>query len=116
MHSLLNSAIDKADILLLQEPWISKELTTITHPWFTPIIPSPKEGKRPRVISFILKNGAFETTERIDLINDEDCQILDIKSNNFDTFRIINVYNEKQQKNDIQTHQRGASKIRNRND
>ena len=95
MQSLLNSAINKADILFLQEPWISKDLTTITHPTFNSII--PRTNRRPRVITFISKSCPFEATERTDLINDKDYQIIDIKSTNFENLRVINIYNEKHQ-------------------
>src|SRR4051812_9326554 len=104
MQSLLNSTINNADILFLQEPWISKDLTTIQHPTFNSIIPRTNSNRRPRVITFISKTCPFEATERTDLINNEDYQIIDIRSNNLNNLRIINVYNEKYQNDQDQSY------------
>lgn len=99
MQSMLNSALNKTEIIFLQEPWVSKENNTITHPGFQPIITNLKEKRknRIRVLTFISKNIPFEISNREDLINDEDCQIIDLKSKEFGEIRIFNIYNERRQ-------------------
>ena len=95
MYLLLNSCLYKFDIIFIQEPWI-RNSSTITHSGYNSIIPIPLSNKRPRVITFYSKNMPFEITERQDLLNDEDCQIIDIRYNS-EVLRIFNIYNEKQQ-------------------
>ena len=73
MHSLLNAAVTTADIIFVQEPWLSKDyLSTIAYPTFKAIIPNSK--KRPRVITFIsTTTPTLEAIPRPDIIDDPDC-------------------------------------------
>src|ERR671914_485757 len=82
MHSILNAAVTTADIIFLQEPWLSADhQSTISHPAFKAIIPRPANNRRPRVITFFSTSSpSIRITERSDIINDEDCQIMDISS------------------------------------
>ena len=72
MHSLLNAAVTTADIIFIQEPWLSKDyLIIITYLTFRPIIPTIKT--RPRVITFISNIiPTLEVTPRPDIIDDPD--------------------------------------------
>src|SRR5690606_9310209 len=40
MHSILETAVKTADIVLLQEPWIGPNNTTVGHPSFNAICPN----------------------------------------------------------------------------
>ena len=97
MHSLLNAAATTADIIFVQEPWLSRDyLSTISHPTFKAIIPTSKT--RPRVITFISTIiPTLEATPRPDIIDDPDCQVIDIKTANIQQVRVYNIYNESQQ-------------------
>ena len=44
MHSLLDTASGKADLVLIQEPWISNQNTTVTHNSFRTLIPHSHTG------------------------------------------------------------------------
>ena len=94
MQSCLEFAKGKADIVLLQEPWISLENTTITHPAFTSIIPLIKN--RPRVLTFISKeNKGIKCTPRPDVLQDSDLQVLSLLASGLEEILLLNIYNEK---------------------
>ena len=94
MHSVLESAVGKIDIILFQEPWIGPENITVSHPAFTSIIPATK--LRPRVVAFISKaNCNIKCTPRPDISTDSDLQALSISMPNLKEFLLLNIYNEK---------------------
>ena len=94
MHSVLESAVGKIDIVLFQEPWIGPGNLTVSHPAFTSIIPVTK--LRPRVVTFISKaNCNIKCTPRPDISTDSDLQALSISMPNLKEFLLLNIYNEK---------------------
>ena len=94
MHSVLESAVRKIDIILFQEPWIGSENITVSHPAFTSIIPVTE--LRPRVVTFISKaNCNLKCTPRPDISTDNDLQALSISMPNLKEFLLLNIYNEK---------------------
>jgi ribonuclease HI len=97
MHSLLHTAHTRADIVLIQEPWISPSRTTISHPSFTPIIPPHSlPNQKIRTMAFISRTNPYLTvTPRLDITKDADIQILEITTPSIPSTQIINLYNER---------------------
>ena len=94
MHSVLESAVRKIDIILFQESWIESENITVSHSVFTSIIPVTE--LRSRVITFILKaNCNLKCTPRSNILTDNDLQALSISMSNLKEFLLLNIYNEK---------------------
>ena len=94
MHSVLESAVRKIDIVLFQEPWIRSENITVSHSAFTSIILVTE--LRSRVITFILKaNCNLKCTSRSDISTDNDLQALSILMPNLKKFLLLNIYNKK---------------------
>ena len=53
-------------------------------------------NKRARICAFVSKtNRKLNCTHRIDILNDSDCQILQISIENLRNLKLINLYNEK---------------------
>ena len=98
MQTCLENSINNADIVLMQEPWMSNDhVTTISHPAFNCIIPA-NTGVQPRVMAFVTKRNTVDmtVTPRPDICQDSDIQVLDISTNDLPNLLIFNVYNEKQ--------------------
>ena len=71
MHSVLESAVRKINIILFQELWIESENITVLYSVFTSIISVTK--LRSRVVIFILKtNHSLKYTLRSDILTDSD--------------------------------------------
>ena len=95
MHSVLETAVKNADILLLQEPWIGPKYTTVGHPTFVSILPKDTPSRRPRVAIFYSRAfPRLAVNVRSDLIDDEDILALEVSTPQLETFTIFNVYNE----------------------
>ena len=113
MHSVLESAVGKIDIVLFQEPWIGPGNITVSHPAFTSIIPVTE--LRPRVVTFISKaNCNIKCTPRPDISTDSDLQALSVSMPNLKEFLLLNIYNEKslQENSSEYTVERALSQIR----
>ena len=113
MHSVLESAVGKVDIVLFQEPWIGPQNITVSHPAFTSIIPATE--LRPRVVAFIAKaNCNLKCTSRPDISTDSDLQALSISMSNLKEFLLLNIYNEKSLREDSSeyTVERALSQIK----
>lgn len=97
MHSCLSAAVTTADIIFIQEPWIhTKFNTTISHPSFQAIVPNSQDNRRPRTLTFIsTTNPHLKVTPRPDIIDDPDCQVLDVALTTLETITFFNVYNER---------------------
>src|SRR5262245_51621669 len=92
MHTCLAAAVTTADIILIQEPWISKNNTTISHPSFQSIIPNTQGNRRPRTLAFIsTTNPHLKVTARPDILDDPDCQVLDVGSTTIPAVTIYNI-------------------------
>ena len=100
MHSCLSAAATTADIIFIQEPWISKEGGTIMHPSFQSIIPPTQGTQRPRTLTFVTTtNPHVKVTPKLDILSDPDCQVLDISTTQIPTITFFNVYNERNRGN-----------------
>ena len=113
MHSVLESAVGKVDIVLFQEPWIGPQNITVSHSAFTSIIPATE--LRSRVVAFIAKaNCNLKCTSRSDISTDSDLQALSISMPNLKKFLLLNIYNEKSLKEDSSeyTVERALSQIK----
>src|SRR5947209_112849 len=102
MYSLLNTAEKDIDIIITQEPWLSRDGNTISHASFHSYIANNNERARTDIyVSNVHKH--FTANIRNDIIDDGDVQIIDIHISN-EIFRIYNIYNER--KNNIYTSDR----------
>ena len=69
-------------------------------------------NKRAKVCAFVSKtNRKLNCTYRVDIVNDSDCQILQISIDNLRNLKIINLYNEKDE-NSIYTNDRIFSELK----
>ena len=89
---------EKADIILLQEPWIHRSreegyTRSINHGSFIPIRPEIGKEVRPRVLAYQRQESQIQVS--LDLNSDPDIQSLIIKDNKGGTIQVLNVYNEK---------------------
>lgn len=102
--NLLNTHCRDFDILLLQEPAWSfigtgngKEIygPPSAIGW-TPILPfgAPKDGVRPRTMTYVKTHAEMTLTLRTDLVEDPDVQVIDITQPNSPKITIINTYND----------------------
>src|SRR5437762_9122648 len=104
MYSLLNTAERDVDIIIIQEPWLSRDGNTISHASFHTYIAKHDENERARTAIYVSNvHKHFTVNIRNDIIHDGDVQIIDIHTSN-KVFRIYNVYNEK--RDNIYTVQR----------
>jgi len=107
-YGLLNKQLDKADILLLQEPQWAKispdrKKGPIGHNAWTSILPFNiyKPGDLElRVIAYVQRKPGLKIALRSDIIQDRDIQILTASFPGHPTTTIINMYNDKDRKND----------------
>jgi len=96
MHSVLETAVKNADILLLQEPWIGPSFSTVGHPTFNSILPKDKPTRRPRVAVYYSRTlVGLSVNLRSDLVVDEDVMALEVSTPELETVTILNVYNER---------------------
>ena len=108
MQTILHLARDTADIVLIQEPWArfdnnSGSWTTLSHPFFTSILPLVPVQLKPRVATFLSKTAKhISLTPRNDLTNDPDVQYLtlSVTGNSGPPTLILTIYNEKSQSPD----------------
>lgn len=117
-HTMLNTFIDKFDIILVTEPWWGSIGNDQKGPaslgaW-TPIPPMARipEDRRPRVMTYVKKRQDFQVTLRSDLAKDLDIQILDITQANYPTVTIVNVYNQPRNRNTQITEADASERLR----
>jgi hypothetical protein len=68
---------------------------TVSHPVYIGILPSRREGIRPRVAIFTRKNTLYSYIARPDISNNLDILILQVSGPGISPFQLINIYNEK---------------------
>jgi hypothetical protein len=68
---------------------------TVSYLAYISILPSRKEGIRPKVAIFTRKNTPYSYTARPDISNNSDILILQIFRPEISPFQLINIYNEK---------------------
>jgi len=97
MHSILDSAAGKADIVLIQEPWTYRNMSSIQHPSFNCLLPPVIPGRLTRVLSFVTKPHLFpnlQVTQLNHLVNDPDVQLLQVQTPHTPAFTLVNIYNQ----------------------
>jgi hypothetical protein len=111
MQSCLEYAKNnQIDLILIQESWTRNQKTT-SHSNFPYIIPQIS-NKRAKVCAFASKtNRKLNWTYRVDILNDSDCQILQISIENLRNLKLVNLYNEKDE-NSIYTNDRILSDLK----
>src|SRR5919108_2872176 len=96
MHSCLQTALEfSIDFVLIQEPYITKYNTTVSHPAYYCILSSIINNIRPRVAIYARKQSSYSYCHRTDLTESSDIIIINVSGSNIETFQIINIYNEK---------------------
>ena len=106
-ESILEIGIkEKADIILVQEPWLITEngsyIRSITHLGYIQLLPPCQTTIRPRTITYIRRGLTIETTQLA--IDDPDIQVLQLKDKGGYLLQIINVYNERDRQGVWTTH------------
>ena len=95
INTLLQLAVNQADIIIIQEPWLKDNYNPPTHPSFQAIIPPKVHDRHPCVMTYIsTTNQYLKITPQLDLTTDPDIQILDISTENIHTVQLYNMYNE----------------------
>ena len=96
----------------MQEPYYdTQRQMTISHSSFQSII-SKISKTRLRVVTYIAKHSLeLQCTDRTDLINNSDLQILSISNNNIKETYLINVYNKKKQENNQEINQYTVNRV-----
>jgi hypothetical protein len=95
INALLNSAGATADIILIQEVNITDPKYEVTHADF--ILIKPPRGNRwsNRTAAYISRSNPYlRVTQRADICNDPDLQILEVETDLIPSFFLLNVYNE----------------------
>jgi hypothetical protein len=96
-ESALETAIElKADLLVIQEPWVTDDNTrSIAHQSFTQILP-PDNNLRPRTLIYVSKAFRPLVSLAISSPKDPDLLAIDIIEGNA-KIQLLNVYNEADQ-------------------
>jgi len=82
MHELAHNITmtrQKFDIVLVQEPWWNRNITTSFQGWQVILPTTIKENDCPRVVTYYKLQAGVEITLRTDISLDLDFMILDVK-------------------------------------
>lgn len=101
MHSVLETAVRTADIVLIQEPFYGPG-GTVSHPSFECILPGGHApSSRPRVALFVSKVAkstlSLQVQTREDLVKDLDAQVFEVSTSSISSTLVYNIYNQKDQ-------------------
>ena len=96
MQTILEYAVQNANIVLLQELWIQNDNMSISHFAFVKIACNIEQNVRAQTMTFVSKNAKLNCTSRYDISNNSNIQMLNILSN-VENFIIFNIYDEKSQ-------------------
>ena len=94
MQSCLETIAEKADIILFQESWISKEYITVSYSSFYSII-SFKLDLRSWVCAFITQKSAELFTSKLDIYQDSNIQAIIVSESDLSSMLILNIYNKR---------------------
>ena len=89
---------EKADVLLVQEPWILyKEdegyTRTISHPAYLSVLPPVDSSVRPRTAIFLKRDLAIQANPLA--IRDPDVQVIELQDRRRNRVDLVNIYNER---------------------
>jgi hypothetical protein len=100
-ESLLDYAIQKEiDLILIQELWIFKDKSigykdcrSINHSSFTALLPPHDDTTRPRSLVYTSRHLKLQVNPL--LLNDPDCQSLEVRDSKGSKIQVVNLYNER---------------------
>lgn len=106
-QAILEIAVQTADVVLLQEPWIGSSGFTISHPSFESVLPGGTAQRHPRVAIFLSRTNTFlSATMRPDLIDDPDAMAVELATPCIDSVILYNIYNQTIERGGQQTMER----------
>lgn len=115
INTILDIAVNTADIIILQETGLADDTYNTTHPDFELFRPPRKSHKTSRTAIFAAKNNPYLTiTPRLDLSDDPDLQAIDITTPTITTTTILNIYNEHEGESGLFTIPRTLTTIANK--
>jgi hypothetical protein len=104
IDALLNSSCATADIILIQEANITDPQFAITNPGFTLIIPPRGDQTSNRTAAYITRSNAYlHMTQRTDICDDPDLQVLEVGTDLIPSFFLLNIYNQRDPQTKIYT-------------
>jgi hypothetical protein len=93
--ALLNSAYATTDIILIQEANITDPKYEVTQPNLILVRPPKGRWRSNRTAAYISRcNPHLHITQRMDICNDLDLQILEVATDRIPPFLLLNIYNE----------------------
>jgi hypothetical protein len=91
----LNTACKTADIILVPEVNITDPRYEVTHPNFILVKPPKGQRRSNRTAAYISRSNPFlQVTQRTDVCNDPDLQVLEVSTPLIPSFLLLNIYNE----------------------
>jgi hypothetical protein len=95
IDALFNSVGATADIILIQEANITDPQFSITNPGFTLIIPPRGDQTSNRIAVYITRSNPYlHVTQRTDICDDPDLQVLEVGTDLIPSFFLLNIYNQ----------------------
>jgi exonuclease III len=96
LDTLLNSAAATADIILLQETNVTDPTYAVTDPNFMLVLPPRGDRRSKRTAAYISRmNPYLRVSQRTDICEDPDLQILEVGTDLIPSFFLLNIYNER---------------------
>ena len=92
--------LSDVDLLLVTEPWWGTigddNMGEVRQPGYTTLLPvqSVPEGRRPRVMAYVRERDDFQVVARLDVIQDLDYQVLEVRQKPHPPILIYHVYNQ----------------------
>jgi hypothetical protein len=104
IDTLLNSVGTTADIILIQEANITDPQFAITNPGFTLIIPPRGDQTSNQTAAYITRSNPYLcVTQRTDICDDPDLQVLEVGTDLIPSFFLLNIYNQRDPQTKIYT-------------
>jgi hypothetical protein len=92
------------DIILIQEANITDPQFAITNPGFTLIIPPCGDQPSNRTAAYITRSNLYlRVTQRTDICDDPDLQVLEVGTDVIPSFFLLNIYNQRDPQTKIYT-------------
>ena len=92
--------LSDVDLLLVTEPWWGAigddNMGEVRQPGYTTLLPvqSVPEGRRPRVMAYVRERDDFQVVARLDMVQDLDYQVLEVRQKPHPPILIYHVYNQ----------------------
>jgi exonuclease III len=112
LNTLLSTAGKTTDIILVQEANIEDTRYATTHPDFFLLLPPCGAHSANRTAAYISRhNPHLQVTPRLDMCEDPDIQVLEIRTALIPPMYILNVYNEKEPPSQLYTIPRSLAQM-----